>query len=164
MLIAVVISCYSMRRSPQGKYTVKHDSIDGAFKRQASLRDNSGIHSSPSNHIFDTLQSPASASSAYNNTYITGPPTSVPLTTYQGPAPLYYQGGGGPANSVFSEQVNSHTSTPIHGTMASTSLFGSEEHTSVTAQTLPNFPRSSLQVRMGTYGAHHTLNGGQPIR
>ena len=151
MVIAVVISCYFMQRSPQGKYTVKSESLDGAFKRQASLRDNAGIHSSPSNHIFDTLQSPGSSSSAYNNPYTVGPDmAAMPLATYKGPVPLH--GGGVPVtNSIFSEAVNSHTSTPIHGTMASTSLFGSEEQTSVTTQ-LPNFPRANLQVRVHCVG------------
>lgn len=81
-----------------------------------------------------------------------GPPnTAVLMTTYRGPVPLTVGGAGGggmmAANSLFSEGINSHTSTPIHGTMASTSLFGSEEHTSVTTQ-LPNFPRANLQVGM----------------
>ena len=142
MLIAVTISCCYMRRSPQGKYRVKSNSLDGAFKRQASLRDNSGIHSSPANHIFDTLQSPDSGS-AYKNTYSMDPGTAIPLAIYKGPIPLTAHGGA--SNSVLSEAVNSHTSTPIHGTMASTSLFGSEEQTSVTTN-LPNFPRANLQV------------------
>ena len=144
MVIAVVISCYYMRRSPQGRYNVKNDSSDGTFKRQASLRDNSGIHSSPANHIFDTLQSPSSSTSAYKNPYTMGPSTAaIPLAMYRGPVPLNDRGAA--TNSMFSEAINSHTSTPIHGTMASTSLFGSEEQTSVTTH-LPNYPRANLQV------------------
>ena len=111
------------------------------------FRDNSGIHISPSNHIFDTLQSPSSTTGYSSNPYSMGPATAIPLATYRGPVPLSMDGGvGGMAtNSIFSEAINSHTSTPIHGTMASTSLFGSEEQTSVTTQ-LPNFPRANLQV------------------
>ena len=38
MVCAVLFSCYYMRR-PQGKCTVsKNDQLDGAFKRQISLR------------------------------------------------------------------------------------------------------------------------------
>ena len=116
-------------------------------------RDNSGIHSSPSNHIFDTLQSPSSTTGYSSNPYSMGPAHSIPLTTYGGTVPVTIGSeeilGGRPrgmaTNSMFSENVNSHTSTPIHGTLASTSLFGSEEQTSVTTQ-LPNFPRANLQV------------------
>ena len=118
-------------------------------------RDNSGIHSSPSNHIFDTLQSPSSTTGYSSNPYSSGPAHSMPLTTYGGTIPVTVGNeeilGGGArgmaTNSMFSENVNSHTSTPIHGTLASTSLFGSEEQTSVTTQ-LPNFPRANLQVRI----------------
>ena len=84
-----------------------------------------------------------------------GAANAMPLTAYGGGGALPLTVGseeilgGGPrgmaTNSMFSENINSHTSTPLHGTVASTSLFGSEEQTSVTTQ-LPNFPRGNLQV------------------
>ena len=51
-------------------------------------RGNSGIHSSPSNHIFDTLQSPSSMTGYSSNSYSMGPAHSIPLTTYGGTVPI----------------------------------------------------------------------------
>ena len=53
-----------------------------------SCRDNSGIHSSPSNHIFDTLQSPSSTTGYSSNPYSMGSAHSIPLTTYRGTVPI----------------------------------------------------------------------------
>ena len=68
-LLIIIGCCFCCQRRLQGTYSVtKHDSPDGGFLRQASLRmgsgdgirkDNSDIMGSPINPIFDTLrQSP----------------------------------------------------------------------------------------------------------
>ena len=139
ILMAIVcVAVYRTVASSSGKYVVNNskDSPDTAdFRRQPSLRekkDNSGILSaSPTNDIFDTLQSPQHMTFVYDNG---SSAAAIQLNTF-----------GGASASMVSEMIESHGSTPLHrGTMGTNSLFSSEEHTSAAA--LPNFSRDHLTV------------------
>ena len=134
-VLAIVCSFQHYQRSKStGHFEDRHDSPQGMFDRQPSLRDkdNSGILRGPSNDILDTLQkSPHYGGGA--STYSINPSSGFQLDMYSrtshNSTPLH----------------GTATSTPLHGTVASTSLFSSEDPTSVTGP-LPNYPRSNLEV------------------
>ena len=126
---------------------MKQDSPDGVFLRQPSLRDrkdNSGILSqSPSNDLFGTLRKSPETSGTFHFTgsdpYASNT-TSIQLGMY------------GASNSMLSEKFPvSQESTPLHEAMPFTSMYSSEDRTSVTGS-LPNYPRSNLEVSVCCYG------------
>ena len=109
--------------------------------RQPSLRDrkdNSGILSqSPSNDLFDTLQKSPDMSGTFQ--FAGGYPYASNSASIQ-------LGVYGASNSMLSEKFPvSQESTPLHEPMAFTSMYSSEDQTSVIGS-LPNFPRSNLEV------------------
>ena len=128
--------CYLKRSKTTGHYVVHQESLK-AFDRQPSLRDrkdNSGIlSSSPSNDIFNALQkSPEAASDTFQYPDSQMYPTTIQLDMY-----------GGGASSMEKHPPTSYNSTPLHGTVASTSMFSSDDPS---AMALPNYPRNNLEV------------------
>ena len=131
--------CYRKRSKTSGHYVVHQESLK-AFERQPSLRDrkdNSGIlSSSPSHDIFNALQkSPEAVSDMFQYPGTQMYPTTIQLDMY---------GGGG--SSMEKHPPTSYNSTPLHGTVASTSVFSSDDPSAVT---LPNYPRNNLEVSVG---------------
>ena len=147
--LLIFIGCCFWLRLISEQNTKRQDSPTGPFHMQASLRkDNSGIlMDSSAVPIFYTLRSP---DIQYSNEYQTqDPPNSVAMTSFN-------HGG---SVSLFTE---SHTSSPMHGsvltpvhdvpsplhrTIASTSIFSTEEH-NISENGLPNFPRNNVKVSL----------------
>ena len=137
-LLTLVCLCYCCRRQKRDTYNVNKEE-DGEFKRQPSIRkDNSGVLTqSPSNNYFGNMFEFQPSSLEGSSIY---PPTNIPLTPYS-------QG------SIISESIQHSPMPPtpspippVSGTIGSTSLFSTEDQSSITTN-LPNFPRSNLKVR-----------------
>lgn len=149
--LLIIISCYfCLYRMSSGKYMVnKQDSFDSNSLKQGSLRggkDNSGVLMVTPTPIFDTLQRSPDPVLPDNRYAVVD---SIPLNTFNvgGSASLLTDSHtSSPMRGTFvTTPSHNSVSSPHHGTMASTSLFSSEEHTTL-ENGLPNFPRNNVKV------------------
>ena len=160
----VVVGCYfCLSRRTTGQYMVssKHDdSFDsnsfkqGSMHRSSLRKDNSGVLSSTHTPIFDTLQRspdappPSTLDGRYDES------NSIPMNSFipgvgpAGSASLLTEShtSSPMRGTTFTTPSHNSMSSPLHGTVASTSIFSSEEHTTL-ENGMPNFPRNNVKVR-----------------
>lgn len=149
VIVVLVRLCNSRNSKHSGSYDVNQDLTESAFARQTSIRDrkdNSGILSqSPSNDLFESLQKSQETSNTFqcNSARYLGNADTVQPGMYK---------DGRTSNLALSEKIpDSYNSTPLHDHMGMgtyPSLYSSEDHDVCSTESLPNFPRSNLEVSL----------------
>ncbi len=164
-LLIVISCCYCIRRVSEGKYSVnKHGmALDTGSLKQGSLRsgkESSASHAHPGEipmpkfSPFPDNPSPE-PSFELEERFLSN---AVPLHTFAMGGVGERGGVSGAREPSASLLTDSHTSSPMRGTMVTpshtsvvspmhgTSLISSEEHTTL-ENGLPNFPRNNVKVR-----------------
>lgn len=171
LALLVLCCCRLANHIPADQYQLPKDSLDGSFMRQSSVRsgkDNSGVLMGTPTPIFETLRRSPQGSPSHpsheDNSY------GIPLNTFHAgstsfltdshtSSPLH---AGMISSSIQDTPIHNTTtvSSPLHGTMASTSLYTTTDEHVTLENGLPNFPRNNVKVSnniMSPQSKHHLI-------